>query len=189
MVRRYDSTRRQTAAEQTRRDIVQAALKLHWEGVTEFEAMAAEAGCSVSSVRKHYPTKEHLFRHCTQAFGETLVMPNPGEIAKVEAIESRIHMAVSELFRVHEAMLGYAWHAARQRLDSPTLDNLMTSYEGLSDAISELLAPSGSSNAGLIRGLLDFLSYRALRLSGGLSPEQAVEEIDQTVRQILQTQA
>jgi len=187
MSRPYDSTRRRRAAEQTRRDIVQAALKLHWEGITEFEAMAEEAGCSVSSVRSHYPTKEHLFRDCTRAFAETLDMPDPGAIALEKDADARIGLAIRELFRVHEAMLGYAWHAARQRIDSPTLDALMASYEELADSISELLVPSGSSKRGLIRGLLDFLSYRALRTSGGLSPEQAVAEIDHTVRRALQT--
>ena len=83
-------------------------------------------------------------------------------------------------------MLGYAWHASRQRVDSPTLDALMTSYEQLADAICQIVVPSSSQKAGLVRGLLDFLSYRALRLNGGLSPEQAVAEINNTVRMILQ---
>jgi AcrR family transcriptional regulator len=176
--RRYDSTRRRTASEQTRRDIVRAALRLHWEGVTNFDAMALEAGCSVSTVRKHYPTKEHLFRDCTRAFGQTLEMPDPAAIAGVEDAEARTEHAIRELFRVHEAMLGYAWHAARQRFDSPTLEALMTSYEQLAEAIAEIVASPDPRKAGLMRGLLDFLSYRALRLSGGLSPEQAVAAIN-----------
>ena len=186
MPRRYDSSRRKKATEQTQRDIVRAAIKLHWEGVTEFEAMAAEAGCSVSTVRKHYPTKEHLFRDCTRVFGETLEMPDPEAIAGIEDLDARIEFAIRELFRVHESMFGYAWHASRQRVDSPTLDALMTSYEELADLIGEIIAPSESKGARLIRGLLDFLSYRALRLSGGLSPEQVVTEVCNTVRLILQ---
>jgi AcrR family transcriptional regulator len=177
------------ASEQTRRDIVKAALKLHWEGVTEFDAMAAEAGCSVSTVRKHYPTKEHLFRDCTRAFGETLEMPDPSAIARIEDPDARLEHAVRELFRVHEAMFGYAWHAARQRVDSPTLDGLMTEYEGLADAISELVAASTPSKAGLVRGLLDFLTYRALRSSGGLSAAEAVREVTETLRGMLRLQA
>lgn len=188
MGRPYDSTRRKKASEQTRQDIVRAAVKLHWEGVTEFDAIAAEAGCSVSTVRKHYPTKEHLFRDCTRAFGETLEMPEPEAIGGIAAREARIERAIRELFRVHEAMLGYAWHAARLRVDSPTLDALMASYEQLADVMAEIVTSPDPRRAGLVRGLLDFLSYRALRTSGGLSPEQAVAEIHDTVRRVLQLQ-
>ena len=40
MTRRYDSSGRKRAAEQTRKRIVDAALRLHWEGITEFEPLA-----------------------------------------------------------------------------------------------------------------------------------------------------
>ena len=76
MVRQYNSSRRRKAAEQTRQDILQAALKLHAEGVTEFEPLAREAGCSLATVRKHFPTKETLFKNCTRAFAETLILPD-----------------------------------------------------------------------------------------------------------------
>ena len=181
MPRRYDTTRRRKATEQTRRDIVRAALKLHWDGITGYEAMGAEAGCSAATVRLHYPTKEHLFSDCTQAFGETLVLPDPESIARIEDAADRTEQAIRELFRVHEAMLGYAWHSARWRSDSPTLDSVMASYEELADAIAAIVTPGDGSLAGLIRGLLDFLTYRALRLSGGLDPPQAVAQITHTV--------
>ncbi len=79
---------------------------------------------------------------------------------------------MSELCRIHEAMFGYAWLGAHQRGDSPTLDREMAAYEGLADAVADIVTPPGSPRAALIRGLLDFLTYRALRQSGRLS-EQA----------------
>lgn len=185
MKRAYDSTRRRDAAERTRKDIVRAAIKLHWDGVTDFASMANEAGCSESTVRKHYPTKEHLFQDCTEAFGETLEMPDLAALERIHDRADRVASAVREMLRVHESMFGYAWFSAQARADSPTLDTVMASYEELADAISEVVSPAGSAKAGVVRGLLDFLTYRALRTSGGLSPEQACDEIHDMVRHAL----
>lgn len=185
MVRKYDSSRRRKAAQQTRKDILQAALKLHWEGVTEFAPLAREAGCSVPTLRKHFPDKEALFRDCTRTFAETLTMPDLAALGAIPEPARRLEACVFELCRIHEAMFGYAWLCAHQRKHSPTLDAEMSAYEGLADAIAGIITPTGSSRAGLVRGLLDFLSYRALRLSGGLAPEQAREELLATLRPVI----
>lgn len=186
MVRRYDSSKRKEAAERTRRDILRAALKLHWEGVTEFGPLAREAGCSLPTVRKHFPTKEALFRDCTRTFAETLTMPDLVALGAITEPGRRLEECVSELCRIHEAMLGYAWLAAHQRRDSPTLDAEMASYEGLTDAITAMLTAAGSPNAPEVRGLLDHLTYRALRLSGGLPPHRTLEQLIIILRSLTQ---
>jgi len=185
VVRRYDSSRRRKAAEQTRARIVQAALKLHWEGITEYEPLAQEAGCSLPTVRKHFPTKELLFQGCTRAFGETLEMPDLEALGALADPAQRLRESVAELCRIHEAMFGYAWLSAHLRKDSPTLDQEMAAYEGLAHAIARIVAPSDSPKAGPIRGLLDFLTYRALRLSGGLSPTESREELIAILRPLM----
>jgi len=181
MARQYDSSRRRKAAEQTRQDILQAALKLHWDGITEFEPLAREAGCSLATLRKHFPSKEMLFGSCTRAFAETVTMPDLTALGSITEPAQRIERSVSELCRMHEAMFGYAWLSAQQRKDSPTLDAEMNAYEGLADTIAEIITPFNSRKAPLVRGLLDFLSYRALRLSGRLSPERTKEELIETL--------
>lgn len=177
MNRKYDSTRRKKAAKQTREDILQAALKLHWEGITEFAPLAREADCSVATLRKHFPSKESLFQNCTRTFAETLTMPDLAALGKINDPKQRIRKSISELCRIHEAMFGYAWLSEHQRKGSPTLDAEMIGYEGLTDAIVEIVTPPGFTKAPLVRGLLDFLSYRALRLSGKLPPEEVTEEL------------
>ena len=181
MARQSDSSRRRKAAEQTRQDILQAALKLHWDGITEFEPLAREAGCSLATLRKHFPSKEMLFGSCTRAFAETVTMPDLTALGSITEPAQRIERSVSELCRMHEAMFGYAWLSAQQRKDSPTLDAEMNAYEGLADTIAEIITPFNSRKAPLVRGLLDFLSYRALRLSGRLSPERTKEELIETL--------
>lgn len=182
MVRNYDASRRRQAAEQTRQDIVRAALRLHREGVTEFEPLAREAGCSVATVRKHFPTREALFQGCTRAFAETLVLPDLSALAEIGDPAQRLERCVAELCRIHEAMFGYAWLSAQQRKDSPTLDAEMKAYEGLADAVAELITPPNAAKAALVRGLLDFLTYRALRLSGHLSEQETAAELVRTLQ-------
>jgi AcrR family transcriptional regulator len=182
MVRNYDASRRRKAAEQTRQEILRAALRLHREGITEFEPLARAAGCSVATVRKHFPTREALFQGCTRAFAETLVLPDLSALAAISDPAQRMEASVAELCRIHEAMLGYAWLGAQQRKDSPTLDAEMNAYEGLADAVAELIARPGAAKAALIRGLLDFLTYRALRLSGRLSGQEAAAELVGTLQ-------
>lgn len=185
MTRRYDSGRRKKAAEETRRQILQAALRLHWQGITEFEPLAQEAGCSLPTVRKHFPTKEDLYRNCTRTFAETLEMPDLDSLAKISDTARRLEQIVSELCRIHEAMFGYAWLGARHRQDSPTLDAEMTAYEGLADAVARIILPKTSKKASVVRSILDFLTYRALRLSGGLPPDKAREEMTTILRPLI----
>ena len=177
MVRQYDSKGRKNAAKQTRQRILQAALKLHWEGVTEYEPLAQEAGCSLPTLRKHFPTKEALFQSCTKTFAETQVMPDLSALARIPAPEQRLKESITALCNIHESMFGYAWLSARLRKDSPTLDSEMHSYDKLVDAVTEIIAPKAQTKTPVIRGFLDFLTYRALRLSAKLSPDDASEEL------------
>ena len=185
MKRQYDSSRRRKAAERTREEILQAALKLHWQGITEFGPLALEAGCSVATLRKHFPSKEALFQNCTRAFAKTLKMPDLQALAQITKPAESIQENVAEMCRIHEAMFGYAWLSAHQRKESPTLDGEMKGYEGLTDAISGNITPAESSKASLVRGLLDFLTYRAFRLSAQLSPEQATEKLTTTINLLI----
>jgi len=62
---------------------------------------------------------------------------------------------------------------------------VMSTYEGLADAIARIITPAGSSRAALVRGLVDFLTYRALRLSGRLSPQMTKEELIAALHQLI----
>ena len=185
MVRKYDSSGRKRAAEQTRKSIIEAALRLHWEGITGYEPLAREAGCSVPSVRKHYPSKEDLYRDCTRTFAESLTMPDLDALGRIPDSARRAEEAISELCRIHDAMFGYAWFGAHAREDSPTLSAVMKAYDGLADSITEIVVQKDPSRYSVVRGFLDYLTYRALRLSGGLAPEPARQELIAAIRPLV----
>ena len=50
--------------------------------------------------------------------------------------------------------------------------------------MAQVIDPDGS---GVIRGLLDFLTYRAFRLSGNLAPEDARTELVSVLRPLILT--
>ena len=79
-------------------------------------------------------------------------------------------------------MFGYAWFSAHARRDSPTLDGEMKAYEGLADAMADIIAPQDRDRKPALRGMIDFLTWRALRVAGGLSPEQARTELVTLIR-------
>jgi len=185
MSRRYDSSRRQQAAEQTRQEILRAALRLHWEGVTELEPLAREAGCSLATVRKHFPTKEALFQGCTARFAESFTAPDLQALGSITEPGRRLEASVAELCRVHETMFGYAWLSARLQETSPTLHAELRAYEELADAVTAIIVPASSPHASTVRGLLDFLTYRALRISGQLSPAETCNALITTLRGLL----
>jgi hypothetical protein len=58
---------------------------------------------------------------------------------------------------------------------------VMSAYEEMTDGIVEIIAPLITPRVSLVRGLLDFLTYRALRLSGRLSPDMARDELIATL--------
>jgi AcrR family transcriptional regulator len=185
MTRKYNSTRRQKAAERTRRDIVEAALKLHWVGITEFAPLAEAAGCSEATLRKHFPTKEDLFRKCTSTFAAMVTMPDLEALSAIHQPAERFEASVRELCRIHEAMFRYAWVSAHRRQDSAVLEEVMTAYDGLASAVTAIVVPTESHRASVVRGLLDFLTYRALRTSGGISQEKAQEALIATLRPLI----
>jgi hypothetical protein len=61
----------------------------------------------------------------------------------------------------------------------------MRGYEGLTDALTAIVVPKDAARFPLVRGLLDFLTYRALRLSGGLAPKPARQELIATIRPLV----
>lgn len=66
--RRYRMRKRLEDVEETRRRIVEAAVKLHGSvgpSHTTFSAVAERAGVQRSTVYRHFPDEEALFGACT----------------------------------------------------------------------------------------------------------------------------
>ncbi len=190
MTRTYRSRLRSQSAARTRDGIVEAAIRLHAKGVTNLKEVAREADVSLSTVQKHFANREDLFRACTaRDMGQG---PDPAlvlaEIAAIEDPAQRLERTVRTIYGLHEAKLGFTWTSYRLGDQSAVLSSLMRRVGALLDRAVQSLLREWALNAspaefeagrGFARGLLSPLTYRALRLEGGLTTDQAIR---QTIR-------
>jgi AcrR family transcriptional regulator len=182
MPRKYDSSRRVQAAQKTRDAIAEVAFRLHGEGILDVETLAREADVSVATVRKHFPTREHLFEGCT-AFGmHTVPMPDLTRLAAIADPEARTRQAVAETQMMNESVIGQMWSAFKLEDESPVMAATLQQMDSLNEAIAGLIVdawgvPEARFNElrGVAVALLSPLTYRAMRRYGGLSLEQAYE--------------
>jgi AcrR family transcriptional regulator len=185
MPRRYNSPRRAASAEQTRRDIVQAAIRLHGRGVTDLADLAREAGVAVPTVRKHFPTREHVFEACTAHVAQS-AKPFPiAELATIADPVERISATVRGLYALFESRLGLTWTAYRLASESPAFARVLDRNGALVRRSAEMLVtgsgislPEDHSQTvtGFVQGLLSPLVYRTLRLECGLDLDSASDQ-------------
>lgn len=180
MKRNYNGTHRADAAKRTRDQIVAAAFRLHGDGIIDMDALADEAGVSGATVRKHFPTRETIFENCT-AYGFHLVpAPDLELIRQIEDPAGRTRQAVHEAYSFHEALLGQTWSAFKYEHESPALANALVQMENLisliAEAVLEVWPSADHTSRGLLLAMLGPLSYRALRVDGGLTPAEAIDQ-------------
>ena len=196
MARKYSSRRRTESAEHTRQSIVEAAVKMHEKGITTLSAVAEEAGVSLPTVNKYFPTREDLFTACTGHVADTLDYPSPEALAAIEDRGERIQQLVEAVYTLHEETFGTAWTGYKLEDESPVMAQAMIDYENFIGVLVESLlhdweGKSGtpSSLSSFIRGLLNPLTYRAIRLKNGLNYEEAVRHTVQALTCMLAGQA
>ncbi|HEY8655864.1 MAG TPA: hypothetical protein VIN34_03910, partial [Candidatus Limnocylindria bacterium] len=111
---------------------------------------------------------------------------------------ARISATVRRLYGLFEPRLGNTWTAYRLAGESAALAGVLERYWGLVRTIAEMLV-SGSAVAvpedrrvavtGFVHGLLSPLTYRALRLEGGLDLDSAVDQTAVAIGRVLGVRA
>jgi AcrR family transcriptional regulator len=183
VTRQYDSSRRAAAAAKTRADIVTAAVMLHGQGILDIEAVAKQAGVSMATVRKHFPTREDLFRGCTGVFLETVEQPAPEVLAAIPDPYERLSVVVDGVFAIQADWNGQMFQGYVVRAESHVVEQVVAGGEAYTWALVDALMHDWQGDPdrlravrGLAFGLLSTLGYRALRTLGGLTQDEAVAE-------------
>lgn len=184
--RTYKSKLREQNKRETINNILTAAVKLHGKGDTALESLAEEAGVSVATIRKNFPTKEELFKGCTEHFIKTHNIPSLSEISSIEEPAERLVSMVREIYSFFEAAMGHNWLAYRLQDESPVMAETILQMESFVQAATEMLLREWSlehqeSNQhaelyGFVSGLLSPLTYRSLRMLGRLQPDQCIRQ-------------
>lgn len=169
--RKYDMTARASSTEETRRNIVAAAMQLHTQNgvrATSWEAVARAADVSTATVYRHFPGTSDLIRACAREVFD-LVRPPTLEEASVQfalmgdAADRFAHLARES---AHCYARGEGWlHAAHRERDfDPDLDAavglIQDSLHVLIDAAARRRL-SASAQATLFT-LCDFPFWKAL---------------------------
>jgi AcrR family transcriptional regulator len=187
--RKYDMTKRASAAESTRERIIAATIALHDKnGIlgTSFDEVANAADVAPGTVRRNFPTRDDLVMACGRHVWEDLRLP---ELGRLEDLFAGARSRQARLGHLVDALCASYKHGAL-RLEIAEreagsvgalqgfLAHLSEYREGL---VRETLA--GKPPVSLVRtlsGLTAFATWKALR-DAGLSPE----EIRQVMRQVV----
>jgi AcrR family transcriptional regulator len=177
--RKYDMTRRASAAAQTRRRIIDATLELHGEqgiGATSWDDIATRAGVGVGTVYRHFPSLDELVPACGEVTREVLALPDPKAVFEgVEAPSERIELLVREAFAIYERGAPQLRAIRNEPGVHPNVAQAGEEVEGfLAALIDQAIRPS--PDRAVVRALIDLGTWQALR-EQGLGQAEAVTAI------------
>lgn len=186
MARTYNSRRRTESAERTRQAIVEAAVRMHNQGITTMSAVAEEAGVSLPTVNKYFPTREDLFTACTGHVTTTVDYPSPQAIAAITDCKGRVQAAVAATFHLHEDMLGVSWTGYKLEDESPVMAKTMSDYEAFVGMMVDALQVERTDpRHAFAQALLSPLTYRVLRVKKGMDLDDAVHYTTQALTSLI----
>lgn len=192
MKRRYRQTRRAEATAETRRRIVDAAIRLHatvGPAQTTISAIAEQAGVERLTVYRHFPREDELFRACVTHGWERFPPPDHRAWSRIGDPELRLRSALAELYayygEVGDALLLIVGDFPRV----PALAALNAPYLAAWGEMRDVLARGwnrrGRGRAALLAGIahsLDLTTWESLVRRQGLPEADAVELLVGMVR-------
>jgi AcrR family transcriptional regulator len=183
--RRYRMSKRQHAAEDTRRRIVEATVVLHTEkGIfgTSWQDIARKADVSVGTVYKHFPSLDDLVPACGAMLMELTRPPAPEDGPRIvgDALghEARLRRVAEELFAFYERAGGSLRLDARERELPAVREWESYLHSTIAMLVKFALKPERSDVAAvrLVGALLDPATYDAMRMRG-IKPNRAAQAI------------
>jgi AcrR family transcriptional regulator len=179
--RRYQMSKRQRAAEDTRRRIVEATLALHTEkGIfgTSWQDIARRADVAVGTVYKHFPSLDELVPACGALLMERMRPPAPEDASRIigdaVGLKERLRRVADALFAFYERAGATLRLDARER-ELPAVREWEAYLRATISALVEGALGPGSADAAAVRlvgALLDPATYDAMRMRG-IKPKQS----------------
>lgn len=177
--RRYNSPLRGQRKAETINQILDAAVRLHGQGITDLASVAREAGVALTTVTKYFPTREDLFRGCFAHFAGQSPLPSPAAWAAIADPAERTGRVVGDLYGGFEAAFGHLWLSYLLAGESAVMAANVEGIEALCRQaaraiLGEREAVQWPESVAFVAGILSPLTYRSFRLVSRLEPEQAV---------------
>jgi AcrR family transcriptional regulator len=178
--RKYDSSRRAEAVQETRDRILQATFDLHNEkGVraTSMQDIAERADVALRTVYNHFPTVDDLVQGCGAKVNQVLSPPTGRIFEGLTGFEARVRRLVDELFAMYERGQLQIGVARCEQHDVPVLGAFVAESKAAHEAlVREALRPSrpGARTVREVIALTDFYVWKACR-QHGLTTRQAAD--------------
>jgi AcrR family transcriptional regulator len=182
--RKYDMTRRASAAAQTRRRIIDATRELHGEqgiAATSWDDIAARAGVGVGTVYRHFPSLDELIPACGEISMQIIAPPDPQAVPSlfdgVDAPAERIERLVREAFAIYERGAPQLRAIRNEPEIHPSVAEAGEELEASLTALVDAAVESPADRA-VVRAMVDLGTWQALR-DQGLGPAEAVGAVSQ----------
>jgi AcrR family transcriptional regulator len=182
--RKYDMTRRASAAAQTRRRIIDATRELHGEqgiAATSWDDIAARAGVGVGTVYRHFPSLDELIPACGEISMQIVALPDPQGVRSlfdgVDAPAERIERLVREAFAIYERGAPQLRAIRNEPGVHPSVAEAGEELEASLTALVDAVVESAADRA-VVRAMVDLGTWQALR-DQGLGPAEAVGAVSQ----------
>jgi AcrR family transcriptional regulator len=195
--RRYRSDRRQAAAAETRRRIVEAAVVLHAEQgsmATSYAQLAQRADVAVPTVYKHFPDRAALMQSCTgHVFARSPAL-GPEMFQGLVTAEARLAALAKATYAVHRFQAPWMRWGVPEAAVMPELAKIMTGVLAKFHRLVVLAleprfaAGPPASLIALIKILLDFAAWRRLTEEAGLSQSAAAERVTAALTALLRAE-
>jgi AcrR family transcriptional regulator len=161
-------SRRAAAAEETRRRILEASVKLHSErgfAATSWQDIATEADVAVGTVYFHFPTMDDLVPACS-AFGMSRRPPPSEEIfVGVRGRRARLERLVASLFDYYGKAERPLSHTYAERSSVPAVERFTAEMQRRVRAlVTQALGPDAPPElVDEVDALVDFRVWQSLR--------------------------
>lgn len=164
--------------------ITESAVALHQElgpAHTSISAVAERAGVRRSTVYRHFPDEESLFRACSSHWGAANPPPDPRDWAAIEDPRDRTETALRALYAYYGRTEEMYTSLLRDEPLVPIVQALLTGFYGYLRAVQDILiagrglrGPAARRTRAALGHALAFPTFRSLTREQGLSDADAV---------------
>jgi AcrR family transcriptional regulator len=195
MPRKYQQKKRAEHQEQTRQQIIAAALELI-EQVgpirTTISAIAERADVERATVYRHFPDEQALFIGCMRHYITTHPLPDPTRWEQISEPETRLRIGLTETYTYHGQTERMAEQTLRDLPALPVLQDALRPYSQHWTRTREVLGANWNIQgdqhlllSAAIGHAIAFQTWHSLVQEQGLGNAQAIELMVALIRDVL----
>lgn len=192
--RRYRMQTRTRKVANTRRQIVDAAIRLHGRqgsARTSWDDIALEAGVSRATVYQHFPSLETLIPECSRVAFDLAEVPSleqaAGSFGDVDTTDERVHRLIHETCKCYAAGATWLRAAWRERDLVPAMNMAVRRLQQTRDVLVSAATQGLVLDRDQVRtvgALLDFAFWDSLDREG-MSRRRIPDHIEALVRDLI----